>query len=99
MEHTVRWRADEDDPEGKDGHVLLELEVAVHGHKGIVVAGHEAQEVAILDARPSTADDRLDVMTVKQSGEIYRELFVKKDAHQPGASRGRGRARRWPARA
>ena len=70
MQHTVGWRADENDAEGKDGDVLLELKAAVHGDKGIVVVAHEAQEVAVLDACPATADDCLDVVALKLSGEV-----------------------------
>ena len=70
MQHTIRWRADEDHTDGKGGDVLLELEVGVHRDQGIVVATHEAQEVAVLDARPPEADDGLDIVAVELSSEV-----------------------------
>ena len=70
MPHPVGWRADQDDTEGEGRKGLLELQVAVHRDQHVVGAAHEAQEVAVLDARPATADDGLDVVAVKLPSEV-----------------------------
>jgi len=70
MHHAIGWRSDEDHTEGKGGDVLLELKAGVHRDQGIVVAAHESQKVAVLDARPPTANDGLDVVAVELSSEV-----------------------------
>ena len=61
--------------------LLLELDAAVHCDQDIVMATNAVQEIALLDASPATTNDSVDGMAAERSGEIYRQLFVKKDAH------------------
>ena len=67
--------------------------------RNVVLIAHTVEQFAVLDARPAAADDGIDVVALEFGNEIYRQVLVKKDAHQPGASRARGLARRQPAHA
>ena len=57
-------------PRGKGRDVLLELEAVVHRDQGIVAVAHEAQEVPVLDARPATTDNGVDVVAVQIPSEV-----------------------------
>jgi hypothetical protein len=39
------------------------------------------QKVAILDAGPAAAGHGIDIVAAELSSEVYRQVFVKKDAH------------------
>ena len=65
--------------------VLLELDTPVHRDQGVVLASHSPQKLAVRDASPSTTRETIDTVAFERRGEIYRELLVKKNAHQPAA--------------
>ena len=65
--------------------MLLELDSPVHGDQRVVRALHPTQQLTVRDARPATADHRVDTVALERCGEIYRKLLVKKNAHQPAA--------------
>jgi hypothetical protein len=97
--HAVGVGADQEHSERKGGDVLLEFQAAVHRQQHVVLAAHVLQQVAILDASPATANNRVYLVAVQISTEVYEQVLVKKDAHQPRAWRVRGRVLRSPARA
>ena len=47
----------------------------------IKTTAHPAQKVAILDAGPAAAGHGIDIVAAELSSEVYRQVFVKKDAH------------------
>jgi hypothetical protein len=83
VHHTVRWRTDKKNAEGHRCQVLLELDAPVHRDQRIVLAHHTPQKLAVRNARPATADHGIDTVPLERCGEVYRQLLVKKNAHQP----------------
>jgi uncharacterized membrane protein YiaA len=75
------------------------FQAAVHREQHLILAAHTLQQVAILDASPATADDGVYLVALQLSTEVYGQVLVKKNAHQPRAWRVRGRVLRSPARA
>ena len=67
--------------------VLLELDAAVHCEQNIISAPHAPQQLAIPHPGPTASNHSLYNMAVEFSGNIYRELLVKKDAHRPRPTR------------
>jgi hypothetical protein len=66
--------------------ILLELQAPVHRDQRVVLSTHALQEVAVLQARPGAANDRIDaVVAVERRSELYRDVLVKKNAHEPRA--------------
>jgi hypothetical protein len=65
--------------------VLLELDATVHRDECVILAPHTSQKLAIGDARPAAANQRIDTVALQHCGEVYGELLVKKNAHQPAA--------------
>ena len=85
MHHAVRWGTDEQHADGQRAQVLLELDTPVHRDEGVVLASHSPQKLTVRDASPSTARHGIDTVAFECRGKIYRELLVKKNAHQPAA--------------
>ena len=85
MCHPVGCGTDQEDAERKRCEILLELQAAVHRDQRIVPSAHALQEVAVLHARPSTANDGIHLVAEERRSEINRQVLVKKDAHQPAA--------------
>ena len=65
--------------------MLLELDAPVHRDERVVLAAHSPQKLAVRDACPATAGHGIDTVAWERSGEIERQLLVKKNAHQPTA--------------
>ena len=85
MCHPVGCGTDQEDAERKRYEIVLELQAAVHRDQRIVLSAHTLQEVAVLHARPSTANDGIHWVAEERRSEINRQVLVKKDAHQPAA--------------
>jgi hypothetical protein len=83
VHHSVGGGEHEEHPERQRSDVLLELDALVHGKQGIVLPTHTAKKLAVLDTGPTVADNGGGGMAFEHGGEVYRELLVKKDAHQP----------------
>jgi hypothetical protein len=49
---------------------MLELYAAVHRHEDVVLALHAAQQIAVLDPRPSARGDRVDEMAGELGGKV-----------------------------
>jgi hypothetical protein len=73
--------AHDENSERKHRNWLLGLDATVHRDQNIVVAAHPAQELAILDAGPPATDHRVNIVAAAFRSEVYRKVFVKKDAH------------------
>ena len=81
VNHTVRWRPHEKDPEGQACQVLLVLEVPVHGQQGIKPPRDPPKQFTVLDAFPSLANDRRRIESVELGSKIGGQILVKKNAH------------------
>ena len=81
MLQAIGCRTHDEDPERKRSNWLLKLDATVHRYQDVVVTAHPAQKVAILDAGPAAAGHRVDIVAAELSSEVYRQVFVKKDAH------------------
>jgi hypothetical protein len=83
MHHTVGWRPHEQNGNGHGFEILLELDAPVHRDEGVVFGPHPSKKLAVRDACPATLHHRVDTVAFEVRSEIYGELLVKKDAHQP----------------
>ena len=84
MYHPIRWRPYEQNVDRHGFEILLELDTAVHRDERVVFGSHPSKKLAVRDPCPATLHHRVDtVVTCECRGEIYGELLVKKDAHQP----------------
>lgn len=81
MLQAIGCGAHDEDPERKRSNWLLKLDATVHRDQDVVVTAHPAQKVAILDAGPAAAGHGIDIVAAELSSEVYRQVFVKKDAH------------------
>ena len=63
--------------------VLLKLQILVHGQEHVELRRGEAKKLAVLDARPSAALYRCNLVPSEQLSATTRKVFVKQDAHLP----------------
>ena len=70
MHHAVRRRSDKQHSERQRRYILLERDALVHRHKGVVLAVHTLEKVAVLDPHPATTDDGVDGMAAEDFGEV-----------------------------
>ena len=83
VHHSVGRGENEEHAERQPCDILLEVDAPVHGQQRVVLPTHASEKVAVLDTGPATADDGGGAVAFEDGGEIYWELLVKKNAHQP----------------
>lgn len=62
MGHSVGGSPDKKDTEWQCRDVLLKFQVPVHREQDVVFAPHTLQQGPVLQASPTAADDRVDLM-------------------------------------
>ena len=81
MRETIRLGQYKDHGHADSDQVLLVRQIPIHGHEHVKLGPRATQQLAVEEACPAVAADRLDLVAGKLRSKVNRQGLVKKDAH------------------
>ena len=83
MNHAVRGRSNDDDPQTKGAQVLLVLEAPIHAQQDVETPTGTPQQFPVRRPRPACCLHGADLVSRQLGGESTWQIHVKQNAHGP----------------
>ncbi len=99
MNHSIGNCTYDNDAKRQDGNVLLKFDIAVKSNEYVATLVGALHQFTIEHATPAKFDNCTDIVASQFRSEVNRDIFVKKNAHQPQENHMLNPKRLSPARA